>query len=163
MKRLLLLLALSSGLCGCRSLQLVEQDERVKIYERLPLLPHGYDYEVLEFKGKRYPYLYSYSYVYVAELDGIIFATQRGEGHVKLHFVPVHEGREITVSEGEYYSFGVDLGRPRDNSDADYVESVSDEKVTFYSPPGPFMRRRGDTAGRRYMLDLRERTFSELE
>ena len=110
MKRLLLLLALSSALCGCRSLQLVEQDERVKIYERLPLLPHGYDYEVLEFKGKRYPYLYSYSYVYVAELDGIIFATQRGEGHVKLHFVPVHEGREITVSEGEYYSFGVDLG-----------------------------------------------------
>jgi hypothetical protein len=150
-------------LAGCGSPSAPEQDGLVKIYERLPPLPpFGTDYEILEFRGKKYGHLFSQNYVSVPELDGIIFATRREGGNVKLHYVPKHGKGEITVDEGEYYDFGTRLGRPRDGADTEYVESVADGKVTFFSTPGPFMKATGHTNGHHYVLDLRARKFSRV-
>jgi hypothetical protein len=156
------LLALSAALAGCGSLSRGEKDGLVTIHERLPLLPTGNDYEILEFRGKNYTHLFSHNYVFVPELDGIIFATRREGRHVKLHFVPKQGLGEITVDEGEVYDFGTDLGRPRDSRDTDYVESVANGRVTFFSTPGSSERYEGRTAGHRYVLDLRTRTFSRV-
>src|ERR1041385_5659989 len=52
--------AISVTLVGCGTLRQTKQDDRVTIYEHLPSLPTGNDYEVLEVRGKRYSHLFSY-------------------------------------------------------------------------------------------------------
>jgi len=149
---------------GCRSPILEEQDELVKVYTRMPLLPleGASDVQILEFRGKRYSHLYSVGYVSVPELNGIIFATRREGRNVNLHYVPKQGKKEVTVDEGEAYCFGGNLGCPRDAKDTQYVESVADGKITFFSTPGPAERYEGRTEGHRYVLDLQARTFSRV-
>ena len=163
MRKCCILFALFVAISGCGSLHGPTEEGLVKTYEWRPFLPTGNDYEVLEFRGKRYKHLFSDPYVFVPELDGIIFATRK-EGHtIKIHYVPIKGSGEVTVDEGEYYNFGNGLGRSREDPGTQYVESVVDHKITFFSNVGPYFRTMGDTNGRRYVLDLENGTFRNLK
>ena len=159
-----LLLALCGAGGGCRSSEVVRQDNLVTIKERLPLVPlKGASGDLfLEFRGKKYRHLYSYTYVLVPDLDAIIFATRREGRNIQLHYVPRQGNGEITVDEGDAYVFGGGLGRPKDDFQAEWVPSVADGKITFFSPLSPAEKHGGRTERHQYVLDLRARTFSEV-
>lgn len=162
---LALCLGMAAGvLAGCRTPVLEQQDGLVKVYSRKALLPStgAPDDEILEFQGKRYPHLFSSSYVVVPELNAILFATRDEGENVKLHYVPKQGPGELTVEEGEVYAFGRYLGEPKDALDTEYVESVADGRITFFSSPDPADSYRGRTQGHRYVLDLRAHSFAPV-
>jgi hypothetical protein len=119
---------------------------------------HG-ESPTLEYRGRSYGAVFSQWYEYVPELDGIIFATRRGSGNIKLHFAPSSGERGMRVDEGENGMFGIALGQGKHNSFSEYVEGVTNRVVTFVA-----VREKPDESGwhfdrTHYTWDLKNNTF----
>ena len=154
----LAIFALCLPLTGCHAPVLVRQDELVKIYERLPVLPHGYGDEILEINGRQFHHFFGPGYLRVPEMQAVMFLTSPDGEKKILHVMPISGGRDFKIDLGDT-TFGTGFGQKKDEPDADYLDKIDGDKVTFVS-----RILYGPTAGSamRSTVDLKAGTFVQI-
>ena len=125
----MVLLSMGLWFAGCMtSPRLVERDEDVAIYERVPIIPHGTGDDLLEVRGRTFAHLYSASYARVPEWNSIVFMTHREGGSYQFHLFDLERRKDLAVEVDHALGFsGSDLGQSKTNRLTCYVDRVDGE------------------------------------
>jgi hypothetical protein len=119
---------LLAWLCtGCAAFprDLVYQDETVRIYNGVSIVPHGTEANTLVVKGKSFAHLYSYRYVLIPEWNSIVFVTHREGGKYKVHIFDLNGGGDTIIERDQ--PFGSKLGRAEEA----FLQSVAADTAIF--------------------------------
>lgn len=142
---------------SCHSESLLHDHKLVKVYQRLPVIPHGTDSYRIMFGGKSYNCVYGGSYLIIPEKGLICFRTEPPIGASWLHLVPTGSGaKEFKVKLGEESSFGHSLGMDKNDVVSTYVDKVEGDRIFFTEQ---FYKR----GYNRYRLDLVKHTLVKIE
>jgi hypothetical protein len=157
-KRAFLALVLLVALSGCETLS--SQDGEIRIYQSLPIIPHGSDTYRYEIRGKSYSGV-NLEYLRIPEKHIVVFQTDTLLDGLQLHVVPTSPGIEefkvkIVVSSPGAFPLG--LGRPATDVTSTLVESIQGDIICFvttmYSYKGKVWRT---------YLDLKNHALSETK
>jgi hypothetical protein len=142
---------------GCCSERLLRETKSVRLYQKLPLLPHASDSYRIEIMGKSYNYVYAGLFLEIPEKHLICFRTEPPLGASYLHVVSTSsDSEEFKIKLNNDSSFGDSLGRKKSDISSTYVDKIEGEEVFFTE----HFWRRGQN---RYRLNLRLHTLDQIE
>lgn len=119
------------ALCGCESLS--QQDKEIRIYQSLPVIPHGSDTCRYEIHGKSYGGV-NLEYLRIPEKHIVVFQTDTLLSGQRLHVVPLSPGVpefavKIPVSSPGAFPLG--LGNPPTDVSSTIVEAIQGNIILF--------------------------------
>ncbi len=142
---------------SCRSANLIRDDKLVKVYQRLPLIPHGYDSYRIVIGGKSYRNVYGGGYLIIPERRLICFRTDPAIGANYLYVVPIGDDfKEFKIKVEEESSFGHSFGMEKNDVVSTYVDKIEGDEIFFTE----HFWRRGQN---RYRLNLKLHTLEQIE
>lgn len=156
-----LLISLLTGLIlvttSCGSERLFKDNKTVKVYQTLPIIPHGSDSYRLVIGGKSYRDVYAGLYLEIPEKKLICFRTEPNIGANYLHVVPLgSDVKEFKVKLDNNSSFGHSFGMDTNDVYSTYVDKIEGDKIFFTE----HFWKRGQN---RYCLNLKLHTLVEVE
>ena len=144
---------------SCRSAEhLFSDNNSVKVYQTLSIIPHSYDSYRLVIGGKSYSNVIGGSFEEIREKGIVCFKTKPVVGSAYIHVVPNRESsvKEFALKIDSKNSFGDTFGMGRNKSGSTYVDKIEGDDVVFTER----FYRRGQN---RYRLNLKLHTLEQIE
>ncbi len=143
---------------SCSSEHLFSDNKLVKVYQSLPLIPHGYDSYRIVVGGKSYSNVPGGNFIEIPEKSIVCFKTQALMGEAYLHVVPNRASsvKEFKVKIESKSGFGDTFGLDRDSVGSTYVDKIEGEEIFFIE----HFYKRGQN---RYRLNLKLHTLEMIE
>ncbi len=142
---------------GCS--HLFSDNKSVKVYETLPVIPHGTGSYRLVIGGKSYGNVHAGEFIEIPE-KGIVCLKTELElfGLAYIHVVPIREMsiKEFKIKIDSDSSFGDTFGLDRDRAGTTYVDKIKGDEIFF-------TEKRYKHGKNRYRLNLKLHTVEQIE
>lgn len=153
-----MLMGMTLATTSCSSERLFSDNKTVKVYQTLPLIPHGSDSYRLVIGGKSYHNVVGGSFEEIPEKGVVCLKTQPPMGSAYIHVVPIRETpvKEFKIKIDGNSSFGDTFGMDRDSVGSTYVDKIEGDEIFFTE----HFYKRGQN---RYRLNLKLHTLEMIE
>lgn len=136
---------------------LLSDNRSVKIYEALPMLPHGTGSYRLVIGGKSYSNVPGGNFIEIPERGIVCFKTEPVIGVACIYVIPIRKTsiKEFRVKVESNSSFGDTFGLDRGRVETTYVDTIKGDEIFFTER----FYKRGQN---RYRLNLKLHTLEQI-